>query len=265
VGDDRSSAGDPARTLALLWRHTGHRTRPGPQPGRSVDDVVTAAVAIADDDGLEAVTMRRVAQHLNVAPMTLYTHVPGKAELLDLMLDDLYRRMDVTDTAGMPWRDRVAAVAGDNRLLFRRHPWAATVSTVRPPLGPGLLAKYDRELRAFDGTGLDDVDRDSALTFVLNFVRITALAEAETVAARRGSAMDDQQWWDANQPLLAQLVDETAFPVASRVGTAAGQAHAAAYDPDDAYRFGLRRVLDGLAAVIERNDLDSDDSGGAPR
>lgn len=89
---------------------------------------------------------------------------------------------------------------------------------------------------------------------MLNFVRVTSLAEAETVAVQRGSAMDDQQWWDANHLLLTQLVDEAAYPVASRVGTAAGRAYGAAYDPEHAYRFGLHRVLDGLAAVIERHD-----------
>ena len=247
----RSSAGNPARTLALLWRHTDGRSRPGPRPSRSVDDVVGAAVDLADREGLDAVTVRKVADRLGVAPMTLYTHVPGKAELLDLLLDDIYLRMEHADTTGQPWRDRVTAVADDNRRLFRRHPWAVAVSTVRPPLGPGLIAKYDRELRAFDDTGLADVDRDAALTFVLGFVRVTSLAEIEVTTARRDSAIDDQQWWHTTQPLLAELVDEAAYPTASRVGTAAGHAHAAAYDPDHAYRFGLRRVLDGLATLVD--------------
>src|SRR5262249_4237873 len=82
---------------------------------------------------------------------TLYTYVPGKAELLDLMLDAAYQRMRRTDTAGQPWRQRVTAVAAENRALLEAHPWAAAISTIRPPLGPGLMAKDEHELSAFDG------------------------------------------------------------------------------------------------------------------
>ena len=133
--------------------------------------MVDAAIGLADDDGLDAVTMRRVAELVGAAPMTLYTYVPGKAELLDLMLDAVYARMPRTDTAGQPWRDRAAAVAEENRALFAAHPWAAEVSTARPPLGPGQMAKYEHELRALDGLGLTDVDLDAALAHLLAFVR----------------------------------------------------------------------------------------------
>jgi AcrR family transcriptional regulator len=79
--------------------------------------VVEAATAIADAEGLDAVTMRRVAKELGVVPMTLYTYVPGKAELLDLMLDAAYARMPRTGTTGQPWRQRVTAIAEENKAL----------------------------------------------------------------------------------------------------------------------------------------------------
>src|SRR6266568_3307462 len=84
--------------------------------------------------GLGSVTMRAVAHALGVVPMSLYTYVPGKAELLDLMLDTVYRQMPRGDLSGMPWRERLAAVAQANRDLFTLHPWIAEVSTSRPPL-----------------------------------------------------------------------------------------------------------------------------------
>lgn len=248
---ERTSAGDAARTLALLWRDAADRSRPGPRPVRSVDDVVAAATAIADTDGLDAVTIRAVARRLSIGPMTVYTHVPGKAELLDCMLDDAYVRMQRTDTAGHPWRHRVAAVANDNRRMYRAHPWAVTISTARPPLGPGQLAKYEHELAAFDDTDVDDVTRDSALTFVLDFVRIAMLAEVDNAARRAASGVEDQQWWDAVGPLLATYADAAMYPRASRVGTAAGDAHGTTRDADHAYRFGLTRVLDGLTPILE--------------
>ena len=250
---ERSSAGDPARTLELLWRQpVDGATRRGPRQGRSVDEIVATAIALADTEGLDAVTMRRVAQALGVAPMTLYTYIPGKAELLDLMLDAVYGQMARTDLTGKPWRGRLEAVANDNRALFDAHPWAATVSPSRPPLGPGLMAKYEHELRAFEGAGLDDVEMDAALTYLLGFVQSSARAAADAQATGRESQLSDEQWWAAHAPLLARVFDHTKYPTAARVGTAAGAAQGAAYSPDHAYAFGLRRVLDGLGALIDR-------------
>ncbi|MGH3929616.1 MAG: TetR/AcrR family transcriptional regulator [Pseudonocardiaceae bacterium] len=250
--DERSSAGDPSRTLELLWREPGYGASVrGPKQGRTIDEVVVAAIKLADTVGLEAVTMRRVASALDVAPMSLYTYVPGKAELLDLMLDTVYRQMPRVDRSSDPWRVRVEAVARENRALFDRHPWVAAVSTVRPPLGPGLMAKYEHELRAFEGLGLDDVEMDAALTYLLSFVQAAARAAVDVRTAQRDSTMNDEQWWAANQPLLARVFDENSYPTAARVGAAAGAAHGAAYHPGHAYEFGLQRVLDGLGALIE--------------
>ena len=253
---DRSSAGDPDRTLALLWRVPadpgGPARRRGPRPRSSVDAVVDAAIRLADAEGLAAVGMRRVAELVDVAAMTLYTYVPGKAELLDLMLDAVYARMPRRDAAHLPWRDRVAAVAQDNRDLYARHPWAAGVSTARPPLGPGQMAKYEHELRAFDGLGLDDVDRDAALTLLLTFVRAHARDAAEALAGRRDSGLSDEQWWARNGPLLARVLDPDAYPTATRVGTAAGQANRGAVNAEHAWSFGLATLLDGLSVRVGR-------------
>jgi AcrR family transcriptional regulator len=247
----RTGAGDPARTLRLLWRDPAATPRHGPRQGLTVGQIVTAATALADADGLEAVTMRRLADNLGVVPMTLYTYVPGKAELLDLMLDAAYQRMPRTDTAGQPWRQRVTAIAAENRALFEAHPWAAAISTGRPPLGPGLMAKYEHELAALDGIGLDDIQMDAALTHLLTFVQAWAGAAAGAEAAGRDTAMDEEQWWAASGPLLEKVLDPGAYPLAARVGTAAGTAHRAAYDPHHAYDFGLQTILDGLAALID--------------
>ncbi|WP_260638535.1 TetR/AcrR family transcriptional regulator [Streptomyces angustmyceticus] len=262
---DRSSAGDPARSLELLWRVPADAPRRGPQQRLDIDTVLAVATGLADADGLEAVTMRRVAQQLKVAPMTLYTYVPGKAELLDLMLDAAYARMPRADTSGRPWRDRLTAVADENKALFEAHPWAAAVSTSRPPLGPGMMAKYEHELTALDGLGLDDVEMDAALTYLLTFVQAHARSAAEARAARQDSAMDEEQWWAANAPLLEKVLDPRAYPTAARVGTAAGTAHGAAYSPEHAWEFGLGRVLDGLAALVDSRAGTTGTTGTEPR
>ncbi|MEU7630484.1 TetR/AcrR family transcriptional regulator C-terminal domain-containing protein [Nocardia sp. NPDC049220] len=249
---ERSSAGDPVRTLELLWRvPPSHGAGRGPKQRSSVEAVVAAAIAIADAEGIGALTMRAVATELGLTPMATYTYVPGKAELVDLMLDTVYVEMERADLTALPWRDRVTAVAAENRAMLARHPWVAYLPTTRPPLGPGLVAKYDHELRAFDGLGLDDVTMDAALTFVLGFVTSVARIAGDTESAATDSAMSDQQWWEHAAPLLEQVFDARRYPLAARVGAAAGRAHDAAYDAEHAYRFGLARLLDGLAQHIE--------------
>jgi AcrR family transcriptional regulator len=243
------------RTIDLLWFEEP-ASRRGRKKGLTVAQVVDAAITLADDEGLDAVSMRRVAQELGVVPMTLYTYVPDKAALLDLMLDAVYLRMPREDTAHASWRERLAAVAEENRQLYARHPWAAGVTQTRPPLGPGLMAKYEHELRAFDGAGLDDVETDSALTYLLGFVRASARAAADARAEAERSARSDHEWWAENGPLLAKVFDPQAYPRAVRVGGAAGAELGGAFNPDHAYGFGLERVLDGLGVLIERRASD---------
>lgn len=254
----RTSQGDPARTLALLWREregpAGERPRKGPRQRLDVDAVVAAAIAVADEAGLEALTMRAIADRLAVSAMTLYTYVPGKAELLDLMLDAVYAAMARPPfAAAAGWRQHLRAIADRNRDLFRRHPWAARISTSRPPLGPGTMAKYEYELGPFEGLGLSDVEIDAALTYLLAFVQANAVAAQETAALSGESGRDDSSWWSEAGPLLERFVTAADYPLASRVGSAAGAEQGAAYDPDAAYSFGLERVLDGLGALIARS------------
>jgi AcrR family transcriptional regulator len=219
-----------------------------------VDAIVAAAIRLADAEGLDEVSMRSLARHFGVAPMALYTYVPGKAELIDLMLDAAYASMERSAPGDTTWRAQLEAVAHDNRALYARHPWVASIPTSRPPLGPGLMAKYEYELRALEGMGLGDVEMDAALAFVLGFVESCARAAADTRAAQLESRMSDSEWWSANAPLLARVFDAAKYPLAARVGTAAGSAHGAASSPAHAYEFGLQRVLDGLSVRVDRKE-----------
>ena len=126
------------------------------------------------------------------------------------------------------------------------------------------MAKYEHELRALDGVGLDDVETDAALTYLLGFVQGSARAAADARAAAERSAQSDVQWWEANEPLLEVIFDEHAYPTATRVGAAAGAALGGAYNPDHAYEFGLQRVLDGLGVLIARRTATVTDTA-APR
>lgn len=249
---DTSGSGDIVRTLELLWDGAPRPSR-GPKPGLTLDRIVEAAVRIADEEGFDAVSMRRIATELGTGAMSLYRYVPGKAELLDLMLDTVFLRMPRAGFAdGEPWRARVTAVADENRALYLRHPWVVELRVHRPPLGPGVMSKYEHELAALEGLGLDDVTIDSALTHLLGFVLVAARTELDARAVDRESALSDGEWWAAHEPLLNRVFDESRFPLASRVGEASAVAYGGLYNPDHAYAFGLARVLDGLAALLPR-------------
>ncbi|EWC59827.1 Transcriptional regulator, TetR family [Actinokineospora spheciospongiae] len=249
-GATRGTA-DPARSLALLWRTREPSAREG-RTELSVARIATAAIEIADTEGIAALTMRRVSEVLGVGTMSPYTYVPGKSELLDLMIDTVYGELPAEAPDEGDWRVRLERVAMDNWDLYRAHPWLAAVESSRPVLGPNLLAKYERELGALLDSGLGDVDLDSVLTLVLGHVRASARAAADIAALESETGMTDQQWWQAHSPWLAGFATAGATPNADRVGTAAGEAHGAAYDPEHALRFGLRRLLDGISVMVEQ-------------
>ncbi|MGW4794720.1 TetR/AcrR family transcriptional regulator [Nonomuraea sp. NPDC004297] len=245
--------GDPARSLALLWRTSERTSRKG-KPELSVDRIVRAAIALADVEGLAALSMRRVAERLGVGTMSLYTYVPGKPELLDVMLDEVYGETPRPEDVPGGWRGRLERIARENWALYLRHPWLLQVAAARPVLGPNATAKYDYELRAIDGIGLSDLEMDSVITLITGFVHGTARGAVESAQAERVTGISDEQWWAAHAPFLSRIADATRYPTASRVGQAAGEELNAAYSPEHAFEFGLRRVLDGIEALIDQRD-----------
>lgn len=246
-----SGRGDPTRSLELLWGTREPPTR-GPRPGIGVRRIVRAAVEVADAEGLGALSMRRVAQQLDAGVMSLYRYVPGKAELLDLMLDAAHGEVPRPVPSGGGWRARLERVARQDRALYQRHPWLLQVATrSRPPLGPQLIAKYDDDLRAVEGIGLSDVEMDAVVTLVSDFVLGAARGAVEAAQAAAHTGMTDEQWWAAHAPVLERVFDPARYPLAARVGAAAGAAQNAAYDPRAAFEFGLARVLDGIAVLVD--------------
>ena len=231
-----------ARSMALLWGtldSSAARRRSALDPGR----IVAAAIALADAEGLPAVSMRRVAAEVGVPTMTLYGHLPGKGELVDLMLDAVLGELYPDEQAATSgnWRARVEAVARANWALLGRHPWSSPAATERPPAGPNAVRKYEIELRAVDGLGLSEVQMDLLVTLVNGFVR-------GSVGAGRDGA-GDQPWRAATGPHAALVLDPVRFPTAARVGpVAAGQPQAAG--PERSFEFGLERLLDGIGVLI---------------
>ena len=155
--------------------------------------------------------MRKVAERLKVGTMSLYTYVPGKPELLDLMLDAAIEASAPYD-ADAPWRARLEKVARENWDRFHRHPWLLEVTPLRPVLGPNTIARYDHELTALDGIGLTDVEMDSALTLLNAHTESAARRALEAAQAEQRSGITDEQWWAARAPVLERVIEPGRFP-----------------------------------------------------
>jgi AcrR family transcriptional regulator len=246
-----SSGGDLRRSIALLWGVPGTGRR-GPKPSRSVEEVVLAAIGLADAAGLPALSMRRVAEALGLSPMSLYTYVPSKAELVDLMLDRVWAEVEEPDASLEGWRAKVEHLARQRWALAQRHPWIMQVGTHRPPLGPNVLAKIEATLQAIDGLGLDALEMDQLTSLIVDYVRGAARAAIEAREVEEQSGITDEQWWALSEQLLKGLVDPARYPTTVRVGEAYKAADEKGVDPLRNFEFGLQRVLDGIAVFIDR-------------
>lgn len=251
MADEISGRSDVARVLQLLWGKT-ESPRRGPKPRASLEQIVAAAVAIADAEGLDAVSTRRVAEAVGISPMSFYTHVRSKAELLDLMLDHVSGAGTAPPPgwAEMGWRRRLELVAEVLWQHYLVHSWVLQIETHRPVLGPNTMAAYEVALSAVDGIGLDEIEMDLTITALANYVHGAVRNAARAQAVKEETGMSDDEWWYAVAPFFETL-DFTPYPVSSRVGPVAGQTYGLG-DPERAFRFGLERFLDGLAALIAR-------------
>ena len=241
--NEESGRGDPERTLELLWGTREPAAR-GPKPGLTIEQIVKAAIALADADGLDALSMRRLAGELGVGTMSLYRYVPGKAELLDLMLDALNREIAAPDAGKAGWRALLEHYAREGWALFQRHPWAATAQT-RPVLGPNTLDSYEAVLTAAAGTGLELGDVLNAAELVSGYVDGAARRLAEAAETQRRTGVTNEQWWAARESMWERYFDVERYPMITAMW------EAGAFDARaDAFEFGLQRVLDGIEAHI---------------
>jgi AcrR family transcriptional regulator len=253
--------GDPQRSLALLWRTKREPTR-GPKPSLAIEQIIDAAIDIADAEGLPAVTMRRVAEQLSVGAMSLYTYVPGKAELLDIMLDQVYGEKRIADDPANDWRARLEAHARADWELCQRHPWVLQVSEARSLLGPNEIAQFESALRAVSGLGLSGREMVSIVSLVTSYVRGAAQVAIDAARVAEQTGVTDEQWWEARAPILDQYFDPANFPTLASIDIAGG------FDPAasgvnyhlqlalESFEFGLQRVLDGIAVFIQQRAVD---------
>jgi AcrR family transcriptional regulator len=234
-------------TLEVLWGRAERRTR-GPAQALSLERIVATAIAIADHEGLPALSMARLAERLGCATMSLYRHVANKDELQAFMLDAAPGEPPEIDTAPGGWRTALAEWATELLAVYYRHPWILQV-TAGPPLDPGQLAWVDAGLRTLGGTALRPHDKFSVILLVMHYVR----GEAQ-ISANLARHLDSAGTVPYPQygELLARLVDAERFPALAEAVEAGvfGGPHDEELDRGDDFRFGLERILDGLDPLV---------------
>jgi len=239
--------------LDLLWgrRQPGRR---GPKPGLSVDAIVDTAVRLADAEGLEAVSMARVAEQLGFTPMSLYRYVASKEELLQLMWNAGARGAEQVVLAGDDWRSRLRSWAVIQRELIDRHPWITQMPMAAPPLAPNSLTFVERGLETLDGTGLADRDKLRVIGLLSSYTLSEARManDAARAAAQAAGDAEPVPVWTF-EALMRELIDDRRYPRLYRIAWSAGpDDESASSREQEEFLFGIDRILDGVQALIEQ-------------
>ncbi|MEV6911073.1 TetR/AcrR family transcriptional regulator [Amycolatopsis sp. NPDC051071] len=254
-----AAQGDPQKSMALLWRTASPDTeRPGPKPGLSVDLIVDAAITIADAEGMAGLSMRAVGDRLGRTAMALYTYVPSKSELLDLMYDKALAEL-AGFREGDGWRSDTVRWANDLWDFYLRHPWVLQVSQARPVLGPHEYVVLESLVTILRRTGLRPVMLRRLVSALYSCVREPARTAAESRLAEKVTGQSDDEWWYARSaflkevspdfaerfPTLSWMEGEQAFRMADETVSYLEQ------EAREAFEISLAVLLDGIEVAMK--------------
>jgi AcrR family transcriptional regulator len=237
---------DPLR-VELLWDLKEPPAR-GPKPTLSVDQIVTAAITIADAEGLGALSMQRLASELGVGTMTLYTYIPDKDALLEVMLDRAYGAAINSLTPANGWREYLERVAAALFQAFQAHPWALQVFVGGPPLGPNQMRFLENALAALEGSGLTLGESLDAVMAVTSYVRGTAHISVGIIEHETRTGLTEAQLAVEHFKAYSRVLDPDDFPMTHELLAAPPGESDLPYD--FGFEFGLQRLLAGVEQFI---------------
>ncbi|MEU9854589.1 TetR/AcrR family transcriptional regulator C-terminal domain-containing protein [Streptomyces sp. NPDC047974] len=245
-----STAPAPPAPAAPVRRSTpSPAAAPAGSTGLTLSRIVAAAVTVADAEGLTAVSMRRVAAELGVATMSLYRHVADKDDLLVRMMDAAIAERPLPADPPPGWREPLDVAARQLWGLFRAHPWLApAMSLTRPQLITSAMVYSEWVLGSLHRHGLDDQSAFTAHLTLLNYIRGLALNMETEREAEAQSGLDSEEWMDTQEPALRATLEDGRYPQLARLSRAGYD-----FDLDGLFEFGLQRLLDGLAVLLDED------------
>ncbi|MEV4394885.1 TetR/AcrR family transcriptional regulator [Nonomuraea sp. NPDC049607] len=228
-----------------IWMRPERPAR-GPKPAYSRAQITEAAVRIADTEGLEAATMRRIAAEIGTGAMSLYRYVPNRDNLVELMADRLTGEIDVTGLPSGDWRADLTRYADELRAMWLRHPWVATVQRSLPSFGPNQVLLIERLMGVLDA--YVPIDENLTLMALLNgYIEGAVREEISSAGEFRRSGLSESEWMARSGPRIEQLVNSGEYPIFTKIVMQAGRPH---LSRDDQFRHGLQRVLDCVAGAL---------------
>ncbi len=227
---------------SLLWERSEPAIRPAPSP-LSREKIVRAAVAIADSDGLAAVSLRKVGASLDAGPMRLYGYLSTKEELLDLMIDAVYGEIASMGPIDGDWRSILRTIARHTRQACHAHTWFIDLLGGRPHLGPNALAFLETSLAALNNApGFEHID---VCMRAIGTVNAYAVGAIRSESSELKSGLNKAEWQKAWWPYLERRIATERFPMLAKVVRDASHP-----SPDAVFNGGLDTVLDGVAAQL---------------
>lgn len=204
--------------------------------------IVASAIMLADQEGLDGLSLRRVATSLGSGTASFYRVLNGREELLDHMVDTVLGHHLPPEPLG-DWHGDLAALARNRRAMLGAHPWLGTELAGRPAVGPNALAHYERALTAAAGYSDDPTVASSAVETVLAYVLGATVRDSAELQIRRRSGLTTEQWRATVAPHLRRALDSGAYPHLQQMVH-----HATDLGPDQRFEQGLTCVLAGLLA-----------------
>jgi AcrR family transcriptional regulator len=231
------------RVVELLWAPTQQTPVRGPKPRLSLADVVAAGVAIADADGLAALSMRKVASRLGVGAMSIYTYLPGRSELVELMIDRVYGEHQIPDP-NLPWRQRVEQWARETWRIYGTHPWLLDYNMARLPIGPNVLDVSEALYAALRDAGFQGAENVA----IYNLINWQLLGAARSMIGdadeARHTGVSAEAYWDSRASFWDTYFDWNRYPTMAAIWQAGGF--------DDPAGWDFERMLNRLLTGIEQ-------------
>lgn len=234
----------PKQAARLIWARP-ERVRQE-RPALSREQIVRVALEMADTEGIDAISLRRLAARLQVSAMALYWYIERKEDVFELMIDAAYGEVPLPEPGSRDWRSQFQEMAVQVRAMMHRHPWFASLIGHRAVLGPNALRQTDYLLLIVSQLGFDMTTGMSLLTMFNAYIVGFVLGEMGEAEAQRRTGLNKEEWQQQVAPYVQeQVIASGHYPHLTRY-----LAESEERSSDEMFLFGLTRLLEGIATYV---------------